>query len=198
MRSLGIDLAAQAKNTAYCTIEWSSGRALVGTPARGVDDDELLAAMQAADWTGIDAPFGWPEPFTVALAHYLRCAQWPAGVSPASLRLRETDRAVRDTLKTERGIALTPLSVSSNWIAACAWRCAELLRRYRERTGHELDRVAVPLSSVIDRASGRAAGPRTRRRARGHRGLSGWRAGDVGPAASWLQTRAEHECAGGA
>jgi hypothetical protein len=124
--------------------------ALVETPKRGADDEALLDAMVAADWTGIDAPFGWPEPFTIALGRYLHFADWPADATPDRMRLRETDRFVRDVLQAERGIGLTPLSVSSNWIAACAWRCAALLRDYGERTGYELDRVAVPMSTGMD------------------------------------------------
>jgi len=150
MRTLGIDLAAQAKDTAYCVVQWYADLALVETPVQGADDEALLSAMEVAAWTGIDAAFGWPEPFVVALGHYLHFADWPAGVRPEHLRLRETDRFVRDVLKTEQGVALMPLSVSSSWLATCAWRCAALLRRYQERTGHELNRIAVPVPSGMD------------------------------------------------
>ncbi len=111
MRSLGIDLAAQPQNTAYCAVQWYADMALVETPKRGADDASLLDAMVGADWTGIDAPFGWPEPFTIALGRYLRFADWPADATPDRMRLRETDRFVRDVLQTECGIGLTPLSV---------------------------------------------------------------------------------------
>lgn len=150
MRSLGIDLAAQPANTAYCAVQWYADMALVETPVCGAHDEALLDAMEVAAWTGIDAPFGWPEPFTIALGRYLRFADWPADATPDRMRLRETDRFVREVLQTERDVGLTPLSVSSNWIAACAWRCAALLRDYCERTGYEPDRVAVPMATGMD------------------------------------------------
>lgn len=151
MRSLGIDLAAQPKDTAYCVVQWFADMALVELPVAGADEAALLDAMEAAAWIGIDAPFGWPEPFTNAISHYQQFAEWPEwAAEPAGLRYRETDRFVRDIVKAERGVALSPLSVSSNWIAACAWRCANLLRLYRDRTGHALDRIAVPLSTGMD------------------------------------------------
>jgi hypothetical protein len=150
MRSLGIDLAAQTAVTAYCTIQWYADMALVETPVCGADDDALVAAMERAAWTGIDVPFGWPESFTVALGNYLHFAQWPAGIPTERLQLRGTDRAVRDVLRADLGIAHTPPSVSSTWIALSAWRCAELLRRYYDRTGHKPSRIAVPLLSGLD------------------------------------------------
>jgi Protein of unknown function (DUF429) len=42
------------------------------------------------------------------------------------------------------------LSVSSDRIAVCAWRCAHLLRLYSERTGWTLDRVGVTGPSGMD------------------------------------------------
>jgi predicted nuclease with RNAse H fold len=150
MISLGIDLAAQAKDTAYCQVQWLADMALAELPVAGADDDALLDVMAAAEWIGIDAPFGWPEPFVRAIGHYAQHAEWPADATPARMGYRETNRCVRDLVKAERGIAILPLSVSSNWIAFCAWRCANLLRLYRDRTGHVLDRIAVPLTSGMD------------------------------------------------
>jgi hypothetical protein len=151
MYTLGVDLAAQPKDTAYCLVQWLADMALVELPVVGADDEALLDAMETAGWTGVDAPFGWPEPFVHAISHFRFFAEWPEwAAEPAGLRYRETDRFVRETVKAERGVALAPLSVSSNWIAACAWRCARLLRLHRERTGYELDRIAVPLSSGMD------------------------------------------------
>jgi len=150
MISLGIDLAAQAKDTAYGVVRWYADMALAELPVVGADDDALLAAMQAAEWIGVDAPLGWPAPFIAAIAHYQEHAQWPAEATAERMRYRETDRFVRETVKNERGVSISPLSVSASWIAACAWRAGNLLSLYRERTGQGLDRIAVPLSSGMD------------------------------------------------
>src|SRR5690349_7401445 len=53
VRTLGIDLASQPKNTAVCEIDWSSGR--VEIEDRTLDDDALVARILAVDKAGIDA-----------------------------------------------------------------------------------------------------------------------------------------------
>lgn len=119
MITLGIDLAAQPKRTAMAAIEWSERRAVVAELVVGVDDDAALAAMARAEWTGIDAPFGWPNAFVEAMSAFAERGEWRDG----ELRLRATDLAVR------RITGITPLSVSSDRIAVVAFRCARLLSR---------------------------------------------------------------------
>ncbi len=82
---------------------------------------------------GIDAPFGWPEPFMDAIAAYRGGPGWPVGLDNdiAPLRLRETDRAVY--LHSEKW----PLSVSSDKIAGPAMRCAMLLTDIASHRGRE-------------------------------------------------------------
>jgi hypothetical protein len=46
LRTLGIDLAAQDKKTAYCAIEWDSGRAFVEAPLVGTASKSASAALQ--------------------------------------------------------------------------------------------------------------------------------------------------------
>ena len=75
MRTLGIDLAAQPKNTAVCEIDWSSGR--VEIEERSLEDDDLVADL-AADKTGIDAPLGWPDTFVTAISAHHASKPWPA------------------------------------------------------------------------------------------------------------------------
>jgi hypothetical protein len=163
LRTLGIDLAAQPKDTAYCVVEWVSQMALVKPPVLGATDAALLDEMGHARWTGIDAPFGWPETFVQAVGQYAATAEWPHDATSEALRFRETDRFVRDAIKHERGVSLSPLSVSSNWIAACAWRCAGLLRQHHQRSDRALDRISTPLANGLDgppddeRASGSVA-----------------------------------------
>ncbi len=128
MRTLGIDLAAQAKRTAMCAIRWEGDRATVEPPAVGVDDEELLAAMREADRIGIDAPFGWPDAMIQAVTDHAEGRPWPETASSANLRYRATDWFVQAATRGV-GRATWPLSVSSDRIAVCAWRCARLLTR---------------------------------------------------------------------
>ena len=149
MRTLGIDLAAQDKKTASCAIEWDSGRALVEAPLVGHPSGDLIDAMQAADWIGIDAPFGWPDAMVDAVYRYATEGSWPVHASPDRLRYRMTDRFVHKIIAEERDVSVWPLSVSSDRIAVCAWRCADLLREFSERTGWLLDRVGVPATDGV-------------------------------------------------
>lgn len=144
LRTLGVDLAAQDKKTAFCAIEWNSGRAFVEAPMVGHPGEDLIDAMEGANWIGIDAPFGWPDAMVDAVHRYATEARWPLDAASERLRYRATDRFVLEVTLKERGVSVRPLSVSSDRIAVCAWRCAELLREFSERTGRSLDRVAVP------------------------------------------------------
>jgi predicted nuclease with RNAse H fold len=135
MNTLGIDLAAQPKNTAACLIDWGSGSAEVETLATGLTDDDLLASAGGCDKVGIDSPFGWPDEFVDALAaHHRGEAPWPGRhqTSPAEqdafrrrLRFRATDRFCHE-------LGLRPLSVSTDRIGVTAMRCAQLLARLED------------------------------------------------------------------
>ncbi|MBE2315467.1 DUF429 domain-containing protein [Solirubrobacter sp. CPCC 204708] len=113
MRTLGIDLASQPANTAACEIDWASGDVSL---VRGVDDDAIRAALARADRAGIDAPFGWPEPFVAAVSG---AAPWPR--DRRVLTHRATDRFVH------REIGKLPMSVTTDRIAYCAMRCVTLI-----------------------------------------------------------------------
>jgi hypothetical protein len=150
MRTLGIDLAAQPKDTAVCVIDWSGGVAIT-RPTGGYTDGRLLELMSEADAIGIDAPFGWPEFISAHLGEYARDGTWPLrpddhdpGEWTGRLLYRETDRAVRRLLldRTPQ-IKLTALSVSSDRIAVCAWRCAALLHQHAQLPGNEFDRLGT-------------------------------------------------------
>jgi predicted nuclease with RNAse H fold len=159
VRTLGIDLSADPKKTAACSIVWARGRAHVESVALGLVNDELLEQMDDADWVGIDAPFGWPLAFLEAVRGWTERGTWPA-VGRDRLRYRETDRFVRKT-------ARMPLSVSSDRIAVTAMRCAELLTELaRRRSRDRLDRsggdrvVEVYPGAALPRWSETAAGLR--------------------------------------
>jgi predicted nuclease with RNAse H fold len=123
MRTLGIDLASKPERTAMVLIDWGAAGAVVHEPESPVDDDMALAAMAGADWTGIDAPFGWPETIVKALPEFANRGSWPNPRDELELRFRITDRFVHGKTR------IWPLSVSSDRIAVPAWRCASLLSR---------------------------------------------------------------------
>jgi predicted nuclease with RNAse H fold len=152
MRTLGIDLAAQPENTAACVIDWpdaAGGRVDVTRPQSGYDDHDLLGLMRNAGVVAIDAPFGWPEFMNAHLGEYAARGVWPLRPDDEGaedwimrLRYRETDRAVRRLLLARKPpVKLWPLSVSSNLIAVCAWRCAALLHQDAQRPGNLFDRT---------------------------------------------------------
>jgi predicted nuclease with RNAse H fold len=144
IRSLGIDLAAQPKNTAWCSIEWHANHAVVVDLQAGGDDAALLSEMNRATWVGIDAPFGWPRDFVTAVSSYAELDVWPAPPEdPKRISHRGTDRVVYDLLREQTGKGLWPLSVSADRIAICAWRCANLLATYAEQSGWRLDRTGA-------------------------------------------------------
>ena len=133
--TIGIDLAAQAKHTAGCVIDWSNAPAKIRSLALGLDDEallELIAAHEPAK-VAIDAPFGWPAPFVSAISSYAAGAPWSA-TDTRPLRLRATDLNVIEQTGQQ------PLSVSSDRIAVTAMRCAGLLTRVAGG-GSELDRA---------------------------------------------------------
>ena len=124
--SLGIDLASQAAKTAACVIAWSdaTGMATASCPRLGLTDPDLLDLADGCDVVGIDAPFGWPDPFVAFLdpqrSESETASAWTTDRRDA-LRFRTTDFRVRDRL------GRWPLSVSTDRIALAAMRCAGLL-----------------------------------------------------------------------
>ncbi len=172
MDTIGIDLAAQDKNTAACTIRWSSGLASVAPPrvglAGGISEESLVDAVRSGTWLGIDSPFGWPAIFVDAVSGYARREPWP-DAPPDLLRYRLTDRLVRDQLK------LSPLSVSSDLIGVTAWRCARLLtlaragREAADRTGRDQIVEVYPGAALkrwgLDRRGYKTSGNAEKKRA---------------------------------
>jgi predicted nuclease with RNAse H fold len=124
MRTLGVDLAADARNTGVCEVDWDACGGSVLVVEGPHDDDRLVASIIGADKVGVDVPLGWPEPFVEALVAHAGHAPWP-GRDRRELRLRRTDVAVRDAC------GLNPLSVSSDRIGVPAMRWAALEDRLR-------------------------------------------------------------------
>lgn len=136
--TMGVDLASQPEKTAVCILRWGEGPPVLVALCRGRAEDGTKLHTKWLSTTGygirgdygapitkigIDAPFGWPEPFVDAIAAYRAGPSWPTGLdnSLGACRLRETDRAVH------RRTGKWPLSVSSDKIAVPAMRCATML-----------------------------------------------------------------------
>ena len=143
MRTAGVDLSASEKGTAAATIEWEGGsedRARVGEPSLGLADAELIDLLADAEWTAIDAPFGWPAPMVAALHAYSTEGRWLAP-DKQSFRLRRTDIQVHDHVLAETGEKLWPLSPSTDRISLTAWRLAGLREAAYERSHVRFDRA---------------------------------------------------------
>jgi predicted nuclease with RNAse H fold len=124
--TVGVDLAAQPRDTGLATIEWSNAGAVVRDLIVGVDDDLVVAAIAEADKAGIDCPFGWPMPFVKFVSsHQDGAVVVPDDVTGLdwrrSLLFRTTDTVVR----TDTG--LVPMTVAADRIGHTALRCALLL-----------------------------------------------------------------------
>ncbi|MGD9711890.1 MAG: DUF429 domain-containing protein [Thermomicrobiales bacterium] len=124
MRTLGIDLASQSSNTALCILDWGDKQVVVSELVVGVSDADILDAARRCDVVGIDAPFGWPQPFVEFIrgdpALPRSFPLWTNSYRDR-LRFRRTDFA------TQALLGRWPLSVSSDLIAITAMRCAGLL-----------------------------------------------------------------------
>ena len=145
MRTAGVDLSVADKGTAAAIIEWEEGsedRARVGEPSSGLDDAALLDLLAEAEWTAIDAPFGWPEPMVSAVHAYSTEGRWPAP-EKQSFRLRRTDIHVHDRVLAETDQKLWPLSPSTDRISLTAWRLAGLREAAHERSRIRLDRAGA-------------------------------------------------------
>ena len=101
----------------------------------GATDADLHELFRRADKIGIDAPFGWPGPFTQAVAAYSAETVWPSTDVP-QLRFRRTDEVAKERL------GRWPLSVSSDLIAVPAMRAVRLLAE-AAANGESIDRSGV-------------------------------------------------------
>lgn len=138
MRTLGVDVAAQARGTATAVVEWGERAVVVGVEV-GREDGQIIEEMVRADCCGIDCPLGWPMKMVGALARYANDGVW-SGVDKAAFRYRRTDLAVIERVREQTGKPLYPLSVSSDRIAIAAWRVAglrELLDKRFDRAGSD-------------------------------------------------------------
>ncbi|MDQ3342979.1 MAG: DUF429 domain-containing protein [Actinomycetota bacterium] len=140
MRTVGVDLAAEARATAVAEVVWhDDGRATLETLLLGADDEAVLEALSRAERAAVDCPLGWPEPFAAFLqSHRMGQVQPPAGLSGLQWR-RTLSRRTTD-LVCEAVTGVRPLSVSADRIAAVAMRGAGLLGALAAR-GQPVDRA---------------------------------------------------------
>jgi predicted nuclease with RNAse H fold len=190
----GVDLAATPERTALASIEWTGTGAVIQDVACPADDDRILDAIEQADKTGIDSPFGWPDAFVeFVTAHHAGRAGVPAagtgGGWRRELTLRRTDLFVQETAR------VLPLSVSADKIAHVALRCVVLLARL-DASGRPADRTgAGAVVEVYPGASLRSWGLYRRGyKRRSAPELLGRLADDLLAAAPWLDCGA-HEAA---
>lgn len=130
-RFVGIDLAAQARSTGMAVLVEHADGVRVERTQLGVEDEDLLEAVQGVQKTGVDVPVGWPRGFVELLtAHAARELRAPAstgGEWRRGLAMRATDLVVHERT------GLTPLSVSTDRIAHPALRWAGIEARLRDR-----------------------------------------------------------------
>ena len=125
MRIIGVDLASQASSTSLCAIDWTD-RPRVVDVVRPAEDDLIVAAAGSAAAVGIDSPLGWPSAFVELIGrHHRGEATETVTATPRELRLRTTDRWIRDWIPRD------PLSVSTDRIGVVALRAVRLLERIR-------------------------------------------------------------------
>ncbi|MEV5751578.1 DUF429 domain-containing protein [Actinoallomurus sp. NPDC052308] len=141
MLTVGLDLAAEAGNTALARLEWHRGGCSVRGIQQACEDEMIVDALLTADKAGIDCPLGWPVPFVeFVAAHRSGNVAVPVGTRGRdwrrNLALRLTDRVVHERT------GLTPLSVSADRIGHAAMRCAALLSRLA-REGRPVDRCGT-------------------------------------------------------
>jgi len=131
MITVGIDLAAQAENTAACSILWRADVAEVQQITCNLNDADLLELVKTGNKVGIDVPLGWPSAFVQAVSNHQLFLPWPTNTT-RELRYRKTDLFVID--KT----GYHPLSVSTDRIGVASMRVASLMTRMEgpiERSG---------------------------------------------------------------
>ena len=146
MRTVGVDLSADARGTGIATIDWpdGGGRPQVTGVQVGADDKAVLAAIRGADRVAIDCPLGWPDPFVDLLVSH-RVGRAPAPVGHSGIEWRRTlSRRATDLHVAATVPGAVPLAVAADRIAAVAMRCAGLQAALAD-AGRPVDRAGSGL-----------------------------------------------------
>jgi predicted nuclease with RNAse H fold len=135
VRILGIDLAAQPRNTGLVLLAPTApGRWRADVPPDAATDEHLVELGTRVDLIGVDAPLGWPIAFVQAVGAHQDRLPWPGTKDRRSLTHRHTDDVVRD-----RGWG-RPMSASADKLGSVAMRCALLQRDWARRWGEAAPR----------------------------------------------------------
>ena len=153
MRTVGVDLSAEARGTGLAAIEWSEDGARLLHVQVGASDRTVLETVQGADQAAIDCPLGWPEPLVdFLIAHRAGRALTPNGLSGLEWR-RTLARRATDLHVAQVVPGAVPLAVGADRIAAVAMRAAGLLALLAD-AGTPVDRTgAGPLVEVYPAAA---------------------------------------------
>lgn len=144
MRTVGVDLSAEARGTGIAVIDWDAGGGRLNEVLVGADDSMVLTALNDTDRAAIDCPLGWPEPFVdFLIAHRAGRAPAPIGQSGLEWR-RELSRRATDLYVAEEVPGCVPLAVGADRIAAVAMRAAGLLAALAD-AGKPVDRSGAGL-----------------------------------------------------
>lgn len=130
MRILGIDLAAQPRNTGIVLLEPTApGRWRADVPPDAATDEHLVDLGARVDLVGVDAPLGWPISFVQAVQAHEDRRPWPGTKDRRALTHRHTDDIVRDHGRGQ------PMSASADLLGHVAMRCALLQRDWAVQWG---------------------------------------------------------------
>lgn len=141
MNIIGIDCAAQDKNTGLALATYDGDRQMAHVIVTKVGDKDTPIADVVVGWLkgcdeptllALDAPLGWPFPLQQALATHM--AGEPIAAPAREIFFRKTDQQVwEDTTKK-------PLEIGATWIAWTAHGALRLLGEVRQKSGR-----AIPL-----------------------------------------------------
>lgn len=127
---LGNDLAADPKNTGLAILR-EDGACVLDQVRVGIEDDDIVEAIQTAGQTGVDVPLGWPKRFVELITAH---AGGTVAAPNSTGRDWRRSHAMRATdAEVHRHTGLTPLSVSTDRIAYPALRWAGIEARLREQ-----------------------------------------------------------------
>lgn len=139
LRFVGVDLAAQAANTAVALISLQDDRLAVQQIISPASDDDILTAAEGSAKAGIDAPLGWPDRFVEYLTEHRNGTQSDMGSGSPGVWLDERTYRVTDLRlradKTPPLRRISPLSAAADKLGRTTLRCAGLQARMAQAWG---------------------------------------------------------------
>ena len=151
MKFVGIDLAAQPRNTSMCVLDWRTAPRVQAIHRPATDACIVRAAGNDVAAVGIDSPFGWPRPFLSFIQPDRKLSR-PNPLTQADsdrLKYRSTDLWVREHFRSV-GKTVRPLSVATDKLGAVALRCIRLLQCLAAIRGRETIFEVYPAASLAN------------------------------------------------